>query len=340
MSDLTREHLAGVKLSAQAPPAPRPRGVFSKLLTLLRGGEEKSLRERLRYLVRMRDDRGERLTPIERHMLMNTLSFGEKRVLDVMVPRADIVAIEENAGLDEILRICGESAHSRMPVFRETLDDPIGMLHIKDVLAWMAKDESERGAFSLLSLRRDALFVPPSMRALDLLLKMQSTRVHLALVIDEYGGTDGLVTIEDLVEEIVGDIEDEHDEPEEPDFVWRDDGTLMADARASIEDLEDMIGMKLVDEEFEDDADTLAGLLFTLVGRVPQRGELISHPLGLEFEVRDADPRRIKRLRIHLPARNPNEDDPASASAPASADAGPEHGAGGAPASGPDNGKT
>jgi len=309
MSDLTRGP-AQTPLSGHAAPAARSKqSLFARLVKILRfGNEEKSLRERLRQLVRMRDERGERLTPIERHMLMNTLSFGEKRVSDVMVPRADIVALDENADLQDILRICGDSAHSRMPVYRDTLDDPIGMLHIKDVLAWLAREEDTRGTFSVAALRRDVLVVPPSMRALDLLLKMQSTRVHQALVIDEYGGTDGLVTIEDLVEEIVGDIEDEHDEPDEPDFVWLNDGALMADARAPIEDLEDMIGMKLVDDETEDDADTLGGLLFTLVGRVPQRGELIAHPLGLEFEVRDADPRRIKRLKIRLPKKSEPEE--------------------------------
>lgn len=237
-------------------------------------------------------------------MLVNILNFGELRVEDVMVPRADVVGVEENASLDDVLRLYRESSHSRMPIYRETLDDPIGMVHLKDVLAWFAPPENEsaaaRPAFSLRSIRRNVLFVPPSMPALDLLVKMQATRIHLALVIDEYGGTDGLVSIEDLVEEIVGEIEDEHDIDSGPALVRREDGSIDADARCPIEDLEEMIGLRLVEEENEDDVDTLAGLVFSLLGRVPLRGELVRHPAGLEFEVKDADPRRIKRMRIHL----------------------------------------
>ncbi len=189
-----------------------------------------------------------------------------------------------------------------MPIYRETLDDPTGMVHIKDVIQFLIPPDdgnARKEPFSLKAIRRDLLFVPPSMPALDLLVKMQTTRVHLALVIDEYGGTDGLVSIEDLVEEIVGEIEDEHDTDEGPALARRDDGTIDADARAPIEELEEMLGVKLVDEESDDDVDTLGGLVFSLVGRVPLRGELIKHPSGLEFEVRDADARRLKKLRIH-----------------------------------------
>jgi CBS domain containing-hemolysin-like protein len=272
----------------------------------LNGTGDSSLRESLEEVIEEHEDMHRGLTAEERHMLVNILNFGELRVDDVMVPRADVVGVEENASLDDVLRLYRESSHSRMPIYRETLDDPIGMVHLKDVLAWLAPLEHESGnaearaPFSLRSIRRNVLFVPPSMPALDLLVKMQATRIHLALVIDEYGGTDGLVSIEDLVEEIVGEIEDEHDIDSGPALVRREDGSIDADARCPIEDLEEMIGLRLVEEENEDDVDTLAGLVFSILGRVPLRGELVRHPAGLEFEVKDADPRRIKRMRIHL----------------------------------------
>ena len=288
---------------------PQPLSLSRRLRSLWRGllgasaASDPTLRESLEEALEGRDGEGRALTPAERHMLANILSFGELRVDDVMVPRADVVAVEEGDTLAELLRLYASSNHSRMPIYRETLDDPLGMVHIKDVVEYLTPPDAENPKpvkpFSLKAVRRDLLFVPPSMPALDLLVKMQATRIHLALVIDEYGGTDGLVSIEDLVEEIVGEIEDEHDTDEGPAFATREDGTIDADARASIEELEEMLGVKLVGEESEDDVETLGGLVFSLVGRVPVRGELIKHPLGLEFEVRDADPRRIKRLRIH-----------------------------------------
>ncbi len=287
---------------------PKPRTSFARRLQVLwrnilraPSASDPTLRESLEEALEGRDEAGRGLTAEERHMLANILSFGELRVDDVMVPRADVVAVEESDTLEEVLRIYRASNHSRMPIYRETLDDPTGMVHIKDVVPYLAPDETdgERKPFSLKTIRRDVLFVPPSMPALDLLLKMQATRIHLALVIDEYGGTDGLVSIENLVEEIVGDIEDEHDVDEGPLLARRDDGMIDADARAPIEELEEMLGIKLVDEESDDDVETLGGLVFSLVGRVPVRGELIKHPLGLEFEVTDADPRRIKKLRVH-----------------------------------------
>ncbi|MGV8997551.1 MAG: hemolysin family protein [Parvibaculaceae bacterium] len=265
-----------------------------------------TLRESLEEALEGHDESGRTLTAEERHMLGNILSFGDLRVDDVMVPRADVVAVEESATLGDLLRLYGGTNHSRMPIYRDTLDDPIGMVHIKDVVEYLTPPDDASvvtKAFSLKAVRRDVLFVPPSMPALDLLVKMQATRIHLALVIDEYGGTDGLVSIEDLVEEIVGDIEDEHDVDEGPALLTRADGAIDADARASIEELEEMLGLRLVDEDSEDDVETLGGLVFSLVGRVPVRGELIKHPAGLEFEVRDADPRRIKKLRVHLTAK-------------------------------------
>lgn len=281
------------------------RALWKRLLGIP-AASDPTLRESLEEALEGHDESGRTLTAEERHMLGNILSFGDLRVDDVMVPRADVVAVEESASLGDLLRLYSGTNHSRMPIYRDTLDDPIGMVHIKDVVEYLTPPDDNTVVdkkFSLKSVRRDVLFVPPSMPALDLLVKMQATRIHLALVIDEYGGTDGLVSIEDLVEEIVGDIEDEHDVDEGPALSTRADGAIDADARAPIEDLEEMLGLKLVDEESEDDVETLGGLVFSLVGRVPVRGELIKHPQGLEFEVRDADPRRIKKLRIHLTAK-------------------------------------
>ena len=316
--------------SASSAPAGRDgperkpsRATFRSWLTALFGigGGDHTLRDSLEEMIEEHDDTRRSLTEEERHMLINILSFGELRVDDVMVPRADVVAVEEGAALEELFHLYSQSSHSRMPIYRETLDDPIGMVHIKDVMAYLAAPyadaakedgktaDTDHGAilsrnnFSLRDIRRNVLFVPPSMPALDLLLKMQATHIHMALVIDEYGGTDGLVSIEDLVEEIVGEIEDEHDIETGPTLTKRPDGTIDADARCEVEELEDMLGLKLTEEEEETDVDTLGGLVFSLVGRVPLRGELISHPAGIEFEVKDADPRRIKKLRIHLASR-------------------------------------
>ena len=296
------------------------------------GNGDHTLRDSLEEVIEEHDDTRRSLTEEERHMLINILSFGELRVEDVMVPRADVVAVEEGATLEELFQLYSQSSHSRMPIYRETLDAPIGMVHIKDVMAYLAVPSAtgdgngtgteagndraaslSRNSFSLRDIRRNVIFVPPSMPALDLLLKMQATHIHMALVIDEYGGTDGLVSIEDLVEEIVGDIEDEHDIEAGPTLTKRPDGTIDADARCEVEELEEMLGLKLTDEEEENDVDTLGGLVFSLVGRVPLRGELISHPAGIEFEVKDADPRRIKKLRIHLASRRSAEKGPPEA---------------------------
>ena len=241
------------------------------------------------------------LSPAERDMFFNLLGFNELRTEDVMVPRSDIVAVEEGVSLNDLIRAFREANHSRLPVYRETLDDPRGMVHIKDVMGWIAEAPKGLAAadFQISGVRREILYVPPSMPAIDLLLKMQASRIHMALVIDEYGGTDGLITIEDLVEEIVGEIEDEHDEEERPDLVRRPDGLIDATARAEIGDLEELLGVSLVSEAREDELDTLGGLVFDMLGRVPQRGEVVVHPSGVEFEIADADPRRIKRLVVH-----------------------------------------
>lgn len=303
MADTTDRSAASTAREESIHTRSRPRFGWLRTLLGFNGNGDSSLRESLEEVIEEHEDIHRSLTAEERHMLVNILQFGELRVDDVMVPRADVVGVEEGATMEEVLRLYRDSSHSRMPIYRETLDDPIGMVHLKDVLAWLAPVEADaapRPDFSLRSIRRDVLFVPPSMPALDLLVKMQATRIHLALVIDEYGGTDGLVSIEDLVEEIVGEIEDEHDIDSGPSLVKREDGSIDADARCPIEELEEMIGMRLVEEEYEDDVDTLGGLVFSLLGRVPLRGELVRHPAGLEFEVKDADPRRIKRMRIHL----------------------------------------
>jgi CBS domain containing-hemolysin-like protein len=250
-------------------------------------------------------DGGASLSKAERDMFVNLLGFNELRTEDVMVPRPDIVAVEEGATLDELMGTFQEANHSRLPVYRETLDDPRGMVHIKDLLGWISETRGSAGgtpapaSFSVTGIRRDLIYVPPSMPAIDLLLKMQASRQHMALVIDEYGGTDGLVTIEDLVEQIVGEIEDEHDEEERPDLERLPDGRVDAIARAEIEELEEMLGLRLLSDDSEDQPDTLGGLIFDMLGRVPQRGEVVVHDSGIEFEVTDADPRRIKRLMVH-----------------------------------------
>ncbi len=257
----------------------------------LRNGES-SVRDTLEELIEERDDAEAPIAEDERVLLANILSLRDRTVHDVMVPRADIVAVDKAAARSQVIALMTREGHSRLPVHGETLDDVIGMVHIKDVAAW-----PEDKAFTLSKIVRRVLFVSPSMQVLELLLEMRVTRSHMALVVDEYGGVDGLVTIEDLVEEIVGEIEDEHDRGEEPTLVKRSDGSLDADARATLEALEEITGPVVAEEE-RADIDTLGGLVFSLAGHVPIRGELVKHPSGLEFEVIEADPRRIKRLRV------------------------------------------
>lgn len=232
------------------------------------------------------------------------------RVDDVMVPRANIVAIEKTATLKELSKAFRDAGHSRLPVFEDTLDNPIAMVHIKDLLPYLMFDARGRTAKTypdrkvIRTIKRQVLYVPPSMLAQDLLRRMQARRIHMAIVVDEYGGTDGLVTIEDLIEPIVGDIEDEHDELNDAlKKIVLEDGKICwdADARMSIDDFEDAIGRDFATHDEEEEVDTLGGLVFTLVGRVPERGEIIVHPEGVEMEVIDADPRRVKRLRVTLP---------------------------------------
>jgi CBS domain containing-hemolysin-like protein len=270
-----------------------------------------SVQESLEAVIEESEREAQQLSQQERLMLGNLLKFGELKIADVMVPRADIIAVEESAPLSELVRIFREAQHSRLPVYRETLDDPLGMIHVKDVLALV-----EIGPDGTLSwrdtpvskLRREVLFAPPAMPALDLLLKMQTSRIHLALVVDEYGGTDGLVSIEDLVEEIVGDIDDEHDVDEEARLVARQDGSFDAEARIDLDDFRERTGIDLGSGEEGEDVDTLGGLVSTLLGRVPVRGEIVVHPAGFEIEILEADPRRIKSLRIRRPPAPPPEE--------------------------------
>ncbi len=253
-----------------------------------------SLRESLEEVIEEHEEAETSINPEARLMLMNILSFSEKRVDDVMVPRADVVAIEIDTPLDQVVELFRTAVHSRIPVFRDTLDDILGVIHIKDLVQfWGAK-----GVADLTQMTRQPLFVPPSMSVLELLLQMRASRKHMAIVIDEYGGTDGLATIEDVVEEIIGDIQDEYDVDAGPAMVESPDGSIEADGRARIEEVEQMMGFDLLPADEDEEIETLGGLVFAILGRVPQRGEMVQLPCGLEIEVIDVDPRRIKRLRL------------------------------------------
>jgi CBS domain containing-hemolysin-like protein len=275
--------------------------------------EAAAIRESLEEVIEESERVSAALSAQERVMLGNLLRFGELKVRDVMVPRAEIIAVDEGIGLADLLMLFREAQHSRLPMFRETLDDPTGLIHVKDVLGLLQADAS--GAYCLspnariTALRRPILFAPPSMRALDLLLKMQASHTHLALVIDEYGGTDGLVSIEDIIEEIVGDIADEHDEVATE--LKPDQDAYIADARMDLDDFKLQTGHDFLGEDEEDDVerdiDSLGGLVVSLLGRVPQRGEIVNHPDGSEFQVLEADPRRVRKLRVTLPKSRATE---------------------------------
>jgi magnesium and cobalt transporter len=237
------------------------------------------------------------LTPIERQMVRNLLHFGERTVGDVAVPRADIIAAPESASFDELVAIFAEAGHSRLPVYRETLDAIIGMIHIKDVFEILARGAERPDGIA--GMIREPRYVPTSMGVLDLLAEMRATRTHLAVVLDEYSGTEGLVTIEDLVEEIVGDIEDEHDDAPEAALVDLGGGMWDADARAELDEVAAELDPRLA--EVQEDVDTLGGLAFVLAGRIPEPGEIVAHPSGWRIEVTDGDPRHITRVRLHAP---------------------------------------
>jgi CBS domain containing-hemolysin-like protein len=260
-------------------------------------------------------------SPQERIMLGNILALRGRRVDDVMVPRADIISVQQDIPLGELIKVFEGAGHSRLVVYNDTLDDPVGMVHIRDVIGYMVRHAQRAAATKTkrkkpfpagLDLKaielsvtlagakiiREILFVPPSMPAIDLLAKMQATRIHLALVIDEYGGTDGIVSMEDVVEQIVGDIEDEHDEDATPAIVRQADGSFLADARAQLEDVLATVGPEFDVGDVADEVDTLAGYVMTRVGRLPSRGEVVPGPGDFEIEVLDSDPRRLKKVRI------------------------------------------
>jgi CBS domain containing-hemolysin-like protein len=270
-----------------------------------RRGDE-GLRESLEELIEARTEEAARdgdepppaLDPQERTLIGNVLRLRGTTADDVMVPRTDIIAAPATLNLDELTRLFQREGHSRVPIYRETLDDIIGMIHIRDLFAARAGT----APFAIEDLLRKPLFVPPSKPVLDLLREMRASRMHMALVVDEYGGIDGLVTIEDIVEEIVGDIADEHDEPDAPQVLARPDGSLDLDARMPVEEFERHVGALLTEDEREAEIETVGGLVLALAGRVPARGETIAHPSGLSFRVLDADSRRIRKLRVTPPA--------------------------------------
>jgi CBS domain containing-hemolysin-like protein len=314
--------------------------LFSRWVRTIFGWRSGSTRADLKEVLEESAPSDLGFSPEEGTMLKNILGLRERRIDDVMVPRAHIVAVQQDIPLGELVKVFEKAGHSRLVAFNDTLDDPVGMVHIRDLSAFMTEHASvapkpkpkrrkkrpeaaagkplsdepaeknsrttlDLGAIDLAmplietKIIRTMLFVPPSMPAIDLLAKMQATRIHLALVVDEYGGTDGIVSIEDLVELIVGDIEDEHDEDEAPGILRQSDGSFVADARASLEDVIEVVGKGFDVGEALNEVDTLAGYLVSQVGRVPVRGELVPGPSGFEFEVLDADPRRVKKVRIH-----------------------------------------
>ena len=245
------------------------------------------------------------VAPSQNEMRLRIADFGRARVEDVMIPRAEIIGVELSTSLEDLIQLYASEAHSRLPVYRETLDDPVGVVHIRDVIGEIARangEEPDTDDVPLERLRRDILFVPPSMPLTDLLVKMQASRTHLALVVDEYGGTDGLVSLEDLVEEIVGDIEDEHDE-DVAMLVRRGRLAWEVDARMETDDFADETELDLALEDH--DVDTLGGVAFALAGRVPVRGEILPHPSGVDLEILESDVRRIQRLIVRQPASEP-----------------------------------
>lgn len=292
-----------------------------RIVTILRrlygGRSNGSARIEIEQALKADEAAGEAFSPEERSMLRAILKLGDMRVDDVMIPRADIDAVDEEIAVGDLLGAFRKAGHSRMPVYRDTLDDPVGMAHIKDIMAWIADtaDTSKTAngqntapfdltlvdlqtTLKAAQIMRPLLFVPPSMSARMLLERMQASRTQMALIIDEYGGTDGLVSLEDLVEIIVGEIVDEHDNEDEFTLTMVQDGQYIVDARVPIEDVREQIGPTFQSADSEADVDTVGGLIFTEIGRIPVPGELLPIPEGYEMEILDADPRRIKRVKI------------------------------------------
>ena len=281
------------------------RALFKRLLRSR--GDDGALRDSLEELIESRVEgakvAGEKpppaLDPHERALIANVLKLRRVTADDAMVPRADIVAVPETITLPALIAVIKREGHSRLPVYRDSLDDIVGMIHIRDVFAHLERE----GEFRVADILRKPLFVPPSKPVLDLLLEMRQARTHLAIVVDEYGGTDGLVTIEDVIEQIVGDIADEHDEPLAAQVITRPDGTLDVDARLPVEEFERHVGAVLSEEEREGEIDTVGGLILAIAHRIPARGETIAHPSGLEFRILEADSRRIRKVRVVPPPR-------------------------------------
>ena len=322
---------------AQETPASvsreQPSGLFERVRALF-GLAPASARDDIEDAIE--ESASTEFTPQERAILKNVLALHDVRVEDVMVPRADVIALALDTPLREVLDCFRSAGHSRLPVYEETLDDPRGMIHIRDFVIFLASDPRfglmkgpeaapSDGAgqmgldmpLSAARILRPVLYAPPSMPALDLLLKMQASRTHMALVIDEYGGTDGLVSIEDVVEAIVGDIEDEHDEDEAPELHASGDGGFIAEARAPLDAVSLAVGFDFSSLPEAEEVDTIGGLLTAAAGRVPGRGEILKGPGEFEYEVLDADPRRIKRVKIRPlaarakpPAPPPSEEKP------------------------------
>ena len=278
-------------------------GLFGRLRSLLGGrNDTDTLRDTIEELIELEED-GESTDNAEELILFrNVLSVRDVTVDDVMVPRADVRAVEAETTIADVAKIMSESGHSRLPVYRGQLDDVVGMVHIKDLLACWDDDQGT----GITKIVRKPLFVAPSMPVLELLLQMRVQRLHMALVVDEFGGIDGLVTIEDLVEEIIGEIEDEHDREAGPGLVRKAPDQIDVEARLKIEDFEEEAGSFLTAADRDEDVDTMGGLVFYLAGRVPGRGEVIRHESGIEFEILEADPRRIRRIRA---SKLPIQDD-------------------------------
>lgn len=311
MADDNGHSTGGNRRSPEAEDGGR---IWRGLRTLLFGEtEEPSLREQIEDAIDEHEEEAEReqgallgrssrgktsdLSPLERQMLRNLLHFGEMTADDVSVPRADIIGIPETATFKQMIDVFVDAGHSRLPVYRDNLDEIIGMIHIRDAFAILASGKTPPK--TIASLVRQPRYVPVSMGVLDLLAEMRSTRTHLAIVLDEYSGTEGIVTIEDLVEEIVGDIEDEHDDEPEALLTPLEDGLWDADARAELDDVGETISSALA--EVEEDVDTLGGLAFVLAGHVPQPGEILLHDSGWRLEITEGDERRVTRLRLHPP---------------------------------------
>jgi CBS domain containing-hemolysin-like protein len=292
---------------ASTPDEPGGSRIWRGMRALIFGDDgETSLRDQIEDAIDASEtvptQRGD-LSPIERQMLRNLLHFGDRTAGEVAVTRGDIISIPQTLNFAEVVAAFAEAEHSRLPVTGADLDDVIGMIHIKDVFAALANPGRPRTIEGLL---RTPLFVPESMGVLDLLARMRTDRIHLAIVVDEFGGTEGLITIEDVVEEIVGDIEDEHDEETTGNLLLLDDGLWEADARTELEEVAETIDARLV--AGEDDIDTLGGLAFLLAGRILPPGESVEHPSGWRFECIEADSRRMIRLRLHAPDEVPAPD--------------------------------